>query len=99
MQTIVRERRADGELGARSDLLALFMRDVPLSGATFVGTFGVIARATDLSQDDKALQDVVMSFLLAGRDTTASSLTFTFLNLVKHPEVCDRVVTEVYTLL
>jgi cytochrome P450 len=39
------------------------------------------------AMDDKYLRDIVVSFLLAGRDTVASALTTLFIHLSQNPEV------------
>ncbi|OIT22949.1 PREDICTED: cytochrome P450 94C1-like [Nicotiana attenuata] len=44
--------------------------------------------------DDKLLRDIVISFLLAGRDTVASALTTFFWLLSQHPEVKDEIRAE-----
>ncbi|KAJ8563476.1 hypothetical protein K7X08_031928 [Anisodus acutangulus] len=44
--------------------------------------------------DDKLLRDIVVSFLLAGRDTVASALTTFFWLLSKHPQVIDEIRAE-----
>ncbi|CAJ1968663.1 unnamed protein product [Sphenostylis stenocarpa] len=44
--------------------------------------------------DDKYLRDIVVSFLLAGRDTVASALTSFFYLLGKHPEVESEIRVE-----
>jgi len=43
---------------------------------------------------DEELRDFVMNFLIAGRDTTAMLLTWTFYLLAKHPEIEAKVVEE-----
>eukprot|EP00797_Seminavis_robusta_P024955 Sro428_g140930.1 methylcoclaurine 3'-hydroxylase isozyme 1 (281) ;mRNA; r:55286-56128 len=43
---------------------------------------------------DEELRDVIMNFLLGGRDTTASALSWTFYELSKHPEVVENVLEE-----
>jgi len=45
--------------------------------------------------DDHFLRDVVMSFFVAGRDTTASTLSFLFLLLGQHPEIQRELQAEV----
>ncbi|KAF9389331.1 hypothetical protein CPB97_011550 [Podila verticillata] len=42
------------------------------------------------------LRDMLMNFLLAGRDTSTNLLTFMCYNLGKHPEVMERVRQEVF---
>lgn len=44
--------------------------------------------------DDKYLRDIVVSFLLAGRDTIASGLTSLFYLLSQHPEVKRAILEE-----
>ncbi|CAN4098979.1 unnamed protein product [Withania somnifera] len=44
--------------------------------------------------DDKLLRDIVVSFLLAGRDTVASTLTTFFWLLGQHPQVVDEIRVE-----
>ncbi len=41
------------------------------------------------------LRDIVMNFMIAGRDTTACALSWTMYELARHPEVTARVVNEV----
>ena len=40
------------------------------------------------------LRDVIMSFFIAGRDTTASTLSWLFLSLATHPEVAQSLLRE-----
>ena len=51
------------------------------------------ARARD-EQTDKNLRDELVTMLLAGHDTTALTLTYTFYLLSNHPEARERVVAE-----
>ncbi|KAF8707080.1 hypothetical protein HU200_030310 [Digitaria exilis] len=46
-----------------------------------------MASAGDVDVDDKYLRDIVVSFLLAGRDTVSSALTTLFMLLSKNPAV------------
>uniref|UniRef100_A0ACD5W4X0 Uncharacterized protein n=1 Tax=Avena sativa TaxID=4498 RepID=A0ACD5W4X0_AVESA len=43
----------------------------------------------------QSLRDVVTSFIMAGRDTTSSALTWFFWLLTNHPDVEERIVREV----
>ena len=43
-------------------------------------------------QSETELRDVVMSFIIAGRDTTANALTWCFWELSKHAEINKRYV-------
>ncbi|KAM0947895.1 putative cytochrome P450 [Dioscorea sansibarensis] len=49
----------------------------------------------DKENSDVFLRDIVISFILAGRDTTSSALTWFFWLLASHPEVDHRIVQEV----
>lgn len=44
------------------------------------------------------LRDEVMTFLLAGHETTATALTWTFYLLAQRPDIAERVTAEVATL-
>ena len=49
----------------------------------------------DLEITDDEFQSLVMNILLAGRDTTAFTLGWTFYMLSKHPEVVKKIIEEV----
>ena len=40
---------------------------------------------------DKYLRDVVMNFIIAGRDTTAVAMSWSIYNLAKYPEIQEKV--------
>ncbi|KAG2233379.1 cytochrome P450 [Thamnidium elegans] len=44
---------------------------------------------------DTDLRDTVLNFIIAGRDTTALALSWTFYNLLMHPEIEEKVLQEV----
>ncbi len=46
---------------------------------------------SELELTDAFLRDVVINFLLAGRDTTASTLTWLFYNLARTPHAEQKV--------
>lgn len=82
-RSVVRELRAALSEG-KSSGVSLQDNDAPKS---FVGMFLEDAqkRGEDLSED--YLRDLVLNFLIAGRDTTAQALAWTFYYLCEHPEV------------
>uniref|UniRef100_K3WMQ8 Cytochrome P450 n=1 Tax=Globisporangium ultimum (strain ATCC 200006 / CBS 805.95 / DAOM BR144) TaxID=431595 RepID=K3WMQ8_GLOUD len=49
--------------------------------------------------DPKYLRDIVMNFLIAGRDTTAQALSWCFYNLSSHPEVVTKIRAEIVAKL
>ncbi|KAJ8753980.1 hypothetical protein K2173_001878 [Erythroxylum novogranatense] len=53
----------------------------------FLNHKDLLSRFMRTVSDEKFLRDIVISFLLAGRDTVASGLTSLFLLLANHPEV------------
>ncbi|WP_216318403.1 cytochrome P450 [Deinococcus aestuarii] len=80
---IIRERRASGSEGG--DLLGMLLaaRDEEGGGGL----------------SDAELRDEVMTLFLAGHETTATLLTFLFLELSRHPGVRGRVQAEVREVL
>lgn len=46
-------------------------------------------------EDQKLLRDNVLSFLLAGHETTANGLSWTFFELGRHTEIRQRVINEI----
>lgn len=55
----------------------------------------LLTRFIDSVGDNKYLRDIVVSFLLAGRDTVASTLTSFFYLLSRHPEVEAEMLAEI----
>jgi cytochrome P450 len=47
------------------------------------------------TRDRKVLRDQLVAILLAGRDTTASTLSWTFYEFARHPEVIKRLREEI----
>ncbi|KAI8086171.1 cytochrome P450 [Halteromyces radiatus] len=45
--------------------------------------------------NDVELRDTIMNFIIAGRDTTAQALSWTFLCLAQHPRVEEKLVKEI----
>ncbi|KAI8344761.1 cytochrome P450 [Chlamydoabsidia padenii] len=45
--------------------------------------------------NDKELRDTIMNFIIAGRDTTAQALSWTFYCLAQHPRVEEKLVKEI----
>jgi cytochrome P450 len=53
----------------------------------------------EYSMSDEEIHDHLITFLIAGHETTAMALTFTWLLLADNPEERDRLETEVTTVL
>ena len=56
-------------------------------------------QGTSNEDSDSYLVDIVMNFIIAGRDTTAGALTWVFYRFWKHPEEYSRVFNEVQQVL
>ena len=56
-------------------------------------------KTKDDEMDETLLREILLSLMIAGRDTTASSLTFTFLMLGTHPEVQAAAFEEISRVL
>jgi cytochrome P450 len=75
----IAERRADPALGEREDILSML----------------IAARFDDGSgMEDRELRDQLMTLLLAGHETTATGLAWTFDLLLHSPPALDRLVAE-----
>ncbi len=58
----------------------------------------LLARDEDGGLTDKQVRDEVMTLLLAGHETTANALTWTWFELGRHPDVMAKLAAEVDTL-
>ena len=72
-------RQRRGEAGERPDLLSLLLAARDENGAPL---------------SDQELRDHTITFLLAGHETTASTLTWAFCLLDQHPNVAEQLVAE-----
>lgn len=59
----------------------------------------LLSRSLMAGYNDKMVRDMVISFLMAGRDTTSAALTWFFWLLSKHESVHQKVVKELTNLL
>ena len=76
----IAERRADPDVDERQDILSML----------------VAARFEDGTRvDDEELRDQLITLLLAGHETTATALAWTFDLLVRHPQALERLRAEV----
>ncbi len=80
---LIAERR--GTDGDRADLLSLLLRvrDTEGDGA---------------GMTDQQVRDEVLTFFLAGHETTANALTWSWYLLAQHPDIADRVAAEARAL-
>jgi len=81
---IIEKRFKDQDFYDKSDLLARFMQLKDADGEQLPKSY---------------LRDVVLNFFIAGRDTTASLLTWTFYLLSSHPHVEEKLRVEINSTL
>ncbi|HEV2461985.1 MAG TPA: cytochrome P450, partial [Ktedonobacterales bacterium] len=86
VDTLIQERKAAGpDAAAQHDLLGYMLTGVD--------------RQTGQRLDDRNIRYQVMTFMIAGHETTSSLLTWTLYYLVKHPEVLARAYDEIDRVL
>merc|ERR1712190_556809 len=66
---------------------------------SFVGLFLEDAKKKGVELSEDYLRDLVLNFLIAGRDTTAQALSWALFCLCKHPEIAERARQEVETVI
>ncbi|ARF10296.1 cytochrome P450 family protein [Hokovirus HKV1] len=49
----------------------------------------------EITEDDKYLRDIIFSFIIAGRDTTASTLSWLFYELLTKPDIVEELQEEI----
>jgi cytochrome P450 len=82
---IINKRRAEGGFESRTDMLSRFML--------------IKDPETNQTLSDKELTDILLNFFIAGRDTTAILLTWTFYVLAQNPDVSAKVLAEIEQVL
>src|SRR3954447_362169 len=88
--------RLQGLLGEIDDLLAAEIAERRGEPREDVLSMLVGARFEDGEpMDDREIRDQLMTLLLAGHETTATGLAWTFALLLRHPHVLDRLVAAV----
>lgn len=80
---VIERRRSSAE--RKDDLLQMFL--------------DAVDQDTGERMDDRQLRDEVLTMLLAGHDTTANALAWTFTLLSRHPDVERRLAAEVEEVL
>jgi cytochrome P450 len=83
LQTLIKTRRASGE--PRNDLLSVLLAAADAETGTRLS--------------DRQLRDEMMTLFLAGHETTATALTWTWYLLALHPEVEGNLAGELHRVL
>jgi cytochrome P450 len=93
-------------LGARAELDRVVMgviEDRRRSGKDAGDLLSMLLAARDEetgeAMNDRQLRDEVMTLFLAGHETTANALTWTFYLLSSHPEISERLTREVHQVI
>jgi cytochrome P450 len=81
---VISERRASGQIQGRADLLSYFMTNTDAEGNPHT---------------DDYMIDIILNFIIAGRDTTASTLSWATYELTSHPEEMQKVKAEIDAVL
>jgi hypothetical protein len=104
---LISVRKTEADLRARGDLLSLCIDPIVISLSLSLSlvSFYILTRSlcTVLSMldeknrpyDARFIRDMALNFILAGRDTTACTLTFLFYLLAQNPQHEAKVVEEI----
>ena len=82
---VLQQRKSQGELNTRKDLLSAMLRNVDAK--------------TGHKMTDQSITDNLITFLIAGHETTSGLLSFAFYLLIKHPEEYLKAQREVDTVI
>lgn len=84
VDTLITQRRAEARAGDERDLLDMLLAARDDTGKPLA---------------EQQIRDELMTFMLAGHETTANALAWTLLLLSRHPQARDRLESEVDTVL
>ncbi|KAJ7519220.1 hypothetical protein O6H91_20G029200 [Diphasiastrum complanatum] len=79
----IKVARASGKANMKPDLLSRFME---------------LSEDPENNMTDKTLRDIVLNFIIAGRDTTAATLSWFTYMMAIHPEIADKIYEELVDL-
>ncbi|CAK9330294.1 unnamed protein product [Citrullus colocynthis] len=58
----------------------------------------LLSRLLSTNHDEEVVRDMIVSFIMAGRDTTSAAMTWLFWLLTNHPKVEQAIINEATTL-
>ena len=102
---LIKERREKSESNTKSydDLLTRLLQaqdtteSIPTAGSKSPSTSGPATSFSGMS--DKQVRDEVMTIFIAGHETTANALTWTFYLLSKNPDIEKKLLDELETVI
>ncbi|KAK2461124.1 hypothetical protein APHAL10511_006651 [Amanita phalloides] len=89
IEPIIREALAKKKASAHKGNVNAKMSEHLEDGET------LLSHLVQVTEDPKVLKDAILNIMIAGRDTTASTLTFTLYFLALHPQVTTRLRQEI----
>eukprot|EP01018_Ginkgo_biloba_P035896 Gb_13770 [translate_table: standard] len=99
---IIRSRRRElsaHEGTVREDLLSRFMVVTTSPAEDYEDLSDDVKGRVKSQSSDIFLKDIIISFMLAGRDTTSTALTWFFWLLASHPQVEEAIYNEIIRVL
>ncbi|KAG7390242.1 hypothetical protein PHYPSEUDO_008380 [Phytophthora pseudosyringae] len=89
-----RLEESEDKINTRSDLLSLFICKARELAAVKTEGDGHSEPAVSSLLGPEMLRSIILTFVVAGRDTTAACLTFSSYAVARHPQVQQRIVEE-----
>lgn len=83
-----------GTLTYDTDIFA-FLWTKQIGKGDIMSRFMVQSEKDQMKMNDQYLRDIILNFIIAGKDTSANTLTWFFYMLCKHPLVQEKVAGEV----
>ncbi|KAG7390251.1 hypothetical protein PHYPSEUDO_008389 [Phytophthora pseudosyringae] len=90
-----RLEESEDKINTRSDLLSLFICKARELAAVKTEGDGHSEPAVSSLLGPETLRSIILTFIFAGRDTTAECLTYSFYAIARHPQVQKRIVEEI----
>ncbi|CDP00359.1 unnamed protein product [Coffea canephora] len=89
--SVIRRRKAELEEAQGANKDAKIKHDI-------LSRFIELSKDPDNHMTDKSLRDVVLNFVIAGRDTTATTLSWAIYMIMTHEDVAEKIYEELKTL-
>ncbi|KAJ3671887.1 hypothetical protein LUZ60_007966 [Juncus effusus] len=92
----------EGELKEEIKLIHEIIMEIILTRKNEKDSMGktdFLSRLIDSGLDAEEIRDMVISFIVAGRDTTASALTWFFWSLSQHRQIEEQILNEINVMM